>query len=155
MTVWVLADSDAMAPLVAWPSGLRTLRLPKSTPSRMNWTLPAGVAVPDAALTVAAVAWTEPELRDLKAIEQATRAGALLAGRAKEAGIQTSIHYRPVDTFTAYVDAGLGPSPHVPLSHAVGDRVVTLPLFPNMTEAQVGYVCEALGAALNRVTRVA
>jgi len=33
--------------------------------------------------------------------------------------------------------------------------VVTLPLFPNMTEAQVGYVCEALGAALNRVTRVA
>ena len=73
----------------------------------------------------------------------------------KEAGIQTSIHYRPVDTFTAYVDAGLGPSPHVPLSHAVGDRVVTLPLFPNMTEAQVGYVCEALGAALNRVTRVA
>ena len=62
----------------------------------------------------------------------------------RDAGIQTSIHYRPVDTFTAYVEAGLGPSSEVPLSHAVGDRVVTLPLFPRMSETQVDQVCDAL-----------
>ncbi len=66
----------------------------------------------------------------------------------KEAGIQTSIHYRPVDTFTAYVEAGLGPSQAVPLSHAVGLRVLTLPLYPGMSEAQVEQVCTALGDAL-------
>lgn len=62
----------------------------------------------------------------------------------RDAGIQTSIHYRPVNTFTAYVEAGLGPSSEVPLSHAVGDRVVTLPLFPRMSETQVDQVCDAL-----------
>jgi dTDP-4-amino-4,6-dideoxygalactose transaminase len=66
----------------------------------------------------------------------------------REAGIQTSIHYRPIDTFTAYVEAGLGPSTGVPLSHTIGDRVVTLPLYPSMTIAQVDQVCDALRAAL-------
>lgn len=66
----------------------------------------------------------------------------------REAGIQTSIHYRPVDTFTAYVAAGLGPSSAVPLSHAIGERVLTLPLFPSMQPGQVEAVCHALAAAL-------
>jgi dTDP-4-amino-4,6-dideoxygalactose transaminase len=66
----------------------------------------------------------------------------------REAGIQTSIHYRPIDTFTAYVEAGLGPSTGVPLSHTIGERVVTLPLYPSMTIAQVDQVCDALRAAL-------
>lgn len=68
----------------------------------------------------------------------------------KDAGIQTSIHYRPVDTFTAYVKAGLGPSPNVPMAHAIGNRVVTLPLYPSMTEAQVTDVCKALAPALRQ-----
>lgn len=68
----------------------------------------------------------------------------------KDAGIQTSIHYRPVDTFTAYVEAGFGPSANVPMAHAIGDRVVTLPLYPSMGEAQVAQVCDALAQALRR-----
>jgi large subunit ribosomal protein L18 len=44
--------------------------------------------------TLAAVNWTEPELRDLKAIEQAKRAGELLAARAKEAGIESCVFDR-------------------------------------------------------------
>jgi dTDP-4-amino-4,6-dideoxygalactose transaminase len=62
----------------------------------------------------------------------------------REAGIQTSIHYRPVDTFTAYVEAGLGPSTEVPRSHAIGGRVVTLPLYPSMEPRHVDAVCDAL-----------
>lgn len=66
----------------------------------------------------------------------------------RDAGIQTSIHYRPIDTFTAYVEAGLGPSTQVPLSHDIGNRVVTLPLYPSMTTGQVDQVCSALSNAL-------
>jgi large subunit ribosomal protein L18 len=48
----------------------------------------------DAARTMAAVSWTEPELRKLKATEQAKRAGELIAARAKEAGIEACVFDR-------------------------------------------------------------
>ena len=44
--------------------------------------------------TLAAVNWTEPDLRKLKATEQAKRAGELLAARAKEAGVETCVFDR-------------------------------------------------------------
>ena len=44
--------------------------------------------------TLAAVNWTEPELRELKPGQQATRAGELLAERAKAAGIETCVFDR-------------------------------------------------------------
>lgn len=75
---------------------------------------------------------------------------AAVMGAMRDDGVQTSIHYRPVDTFTAYVEAGLGPSAAVPLSHRIGSGVVTLPLFPSMRDEQVDAVCASLGAALGR-----
>jgi large subunit ribosomal protein L18 len=48
----------------------------------------------DAASTVAAVTWTEPELRELEPMEQAKRAGEILAGRAKEAGVDSCVFDR-------------------------------------------------------------
>jgi large subunit ribosomal protein L18 len=48
----------------------------------------------DSGRTLAAVQWTEPELRSLKATEQATRAGALLAERAKAAGVDSAVFDR-------------------------------------------------------------
>jgi large subunit ribosomal protein L18 len=47
-----------------------------------------------AARTVAAVTWTEPELRELAPLEQAKRAGEMLARRAKEAGVSTCVFDR-------------------------------------------------------------
>jgi large subunit ribosomal protein L18 len=44
--------------------------------------------------TLAAVNWTEPELRKLSAAEQAKRAGELLAERAKAAGIEGCVFDR-------------------------------------------------------------
>jgi dTDP-4-amino-4,6-dideoxygalactose transaminase len=72
-----------------------------------------------------------------------------------EAGIQSSIHYRPIDTFTAFVEAGLGPSQAVPRTHTIGERVVTLPLYPRMSDAQVALVCDTLRTALARVPTAA
>ncbi len=44
--------------------------------------------------TLAAVSWTEGELRDLQAMEQARRAGETLATRAKEAGVESCVFDR-------------------------------------------------------------
>ena len=48
----------------------------------------------DSGRTLASVSWTEPELRDLGPMEQATRAGALLAERAKAAGVEAAVFDR-------------------------------------------------------------
>jgi large subunit ribosomal protein L18 len=44
--------------------------------------------------TLAAVNWTEPELRTLGTKDQAKRAGELLAERAKAAGVETCVFDR-------------------------------------------------------------
>ena len=44
--------------------------------------------------TLAAVSWTESDLRGLKPMEQAGKAGELLAQRAKAAGIESAVFDR-------------------------------------------------------------
>jgi large subunit ribosomal protein L18 len=44
--------------------------------------------------TIAAVSWTEPELRELQSMEQAKRAGELLGERAKQANIEHCVFDR-------------------------------------------------------------
>ena len=48
----------------------------------------------DAGRTLAAVSWTESDLRKLGSMEQAKRAGELLAERAKAAGVETCVFDR-------------------------------------------------------------
>jgi large subunit ribosomal protein L18 len=48
----------------------------------------------DTGRTLAAASWTEPELRKLDSMEQAKRAGQLLAERAKAAGIESCVFDR-------------------------------------------------------------
>ena len=48
----------------------------------------------DSGQTLAAVSWIEPELRELAPMEQAKRAGAILAERAKAAGIEGCVFDR-------------------------------------------------------------
>ena len=44
--------------------------------------------------TLAAVAWTEPDLRGLEPMERAERAGRLLAERAKAKGVEVAVFDR-------------------------------------------------------------
>jgi len=44
--------------------------------------------------TVAAVNWTEADLKSMKAMEQASKAGQLLAERAKAAGVESVVFDR-------------------------------------------------------------
>jgi len=48
----------------------------------------------DSGRTLASVNWTESDLRSLKPMEQAAKAGELLAERAKKAGVETCVFDR-------------------------------------------------------------
>ena len=71
-----------------------TAERPRISVFRSNRGIFAQLIDDDAGRTLAAVNWTEPDLRDLKPGEQATRAGALLAERAKAAGIDSAVFDR-------------------------------------------------------------
>jgi dTDP-4-amino-4,6-dideoxygalactose transaminase len=62
----------------------------------------------------------------------------------RDKGIQTSIHYPPVHTFSAYA-FGLQ-NCHVPLTEDIGAREVTLPLYASMRREQVEYVINSIKA---------
>jgi large subunit ribosomal protein L18 len=67
---------------------------PRLSVFRSNRGIFAQLIDDDGAKTVAGVAWTEAELRKLAPLEQAKRAGELLAERAKAAGVSSCIFDR-------------------------------------------------------------
>ena len=71
-----------------------TANRPRLSVFRSNRGVFAQLIDDDAARTVVAVSWTEPDLRKLKAAEQAKRAGELLAERAKQSGVETCVFDR-------------------------------------------------------------
>jgi large subunit ribosomal protein L18 len=71
-----------------------TAERPRISVFRSNRGIFAQLIDDDAGRTLAAVSWTEPELKELKPMEQASRAGALLAERAKAAGVDTAVFDR-------------------------------------------------------------
>ena len=60
-------------------------------------------------------------------------------------GVQTSVHYPPIHEFTAY--RSLEKKRPLPATEALASRLLTLPLYPHMTEPDVGIVVSALLAA--------
>jgi large subunit ribosomal protein L18 len=71
-----------------------TAERPRISVFRSNRGISAQLIDDVAGRTLAAVNWTEAELRPLAAGARATRAGELLAQRAKEAGISTAVFDR-------------------------------------------------------------
>ena len=67
---------------------------PRISVFRSNRGISAQLIDDDAGRTLAAVSWTEPELRSLNPAEQAHKAGELLAQRAKAAGVETAVFDR-------------------------------------------------------------
>jgi large subunit ribosomal protein L18 len=71
-----------------------TAERPRLSVYRSNRGLFVQLIDDDEARTLAAVNWTEKELRGLDPMEQAKRTGALLAERAKAAGIENCVFDR-------------------------------------------------------------
>ena len=75
-----------------------------------------------------------------------------VAAALRAQGIQTSVHYRPLHTFSSrhLSDASSG---GVPRLASFERRLLTLPLYPRMTEDQVGLVADQLRVSLRRAQR--
>jgi large subunit ribosomal protein L18 len=71
-----------------------TAERPRISVFRSNRGIAAQLVDDVAGRTIAAVQWTEPELRELKKSEQSTKAGELLAQRAKAAGVESAVFDR-------------------------------------------------------------
>jgi large subunit ribosomal protein L18 len=71
-----------------------TAERPRISVFRSNRGISAQLVDDIAGATIAAVQWTEPELRELKKSEQSAKAGELLAQRAKAAGIESAVFDR-------------------------------------------------------------
>jgi dTDP-4-amino-4,6-dideoxygalactose transaminase len=63
-------------------------------------------------------------------------------------GIQTSVHYPPIHQFSCY--RGSAQRRPLPATEAVADRLVTLPLYPHMSELDRRAVSAAVNRAIHR-----
>jgi dTDP-4-amino-4,6-dideoxygalactose transaminase len=69
-------------------------------------------------------------------------------GRLADAGIETGIHYPvPLHLQPAYGDLGYGAG-DFPVAERRAGRILSLPMFPEISEAQRAYVTAQLGHAL-------
>ena len=67
---------------------------PRISVFRSNRGIFAQLVDDESGRTLASVNWIEPELRGLGPMEQATRAGGLLAERARAAGVESAVFDR-------------------------------------------------------------
>jgi dTDP-4-amino-4,6-dideoxygalactose transaminase len=66
---------------------------------------------------------------------------AVVREQLRDRGIQTSLHYPPIHRFSEY---SREPRRGLAVTDDVADRLLTLPLFPHMTEHQVELVVDAV-----------
>jgi dTDP-4-amino-4,6-dideoxygalactose transaminase len=66
-----------------------------------------------------------------------------------ERGIQTSVHFIPLHYFTAYQKLGRWKEGDFPVAERIFNGAISLPLYPEMTDAQVDEVCQALREILH------
>ncbi len=75
--------------------------------------------------------------------ESGTTRDALAAGLA-EAGVGTSVHFIPLHQFTAGQHGAYGPPRALPGAETFAEQVLSLPMHPQLTDAQVDHVIEAV-----------
>jgi dTDP-4-amino-4,6-dideoxygalactose transaminase len=68
-----------------------------------------------------------------------------------EVGVRTAIHYpRPLHLQAAYLGLGYTPG-SLPHSERACERVLCLPLFPELTASEIAYSGEALATAIDKI----
>ena len=82
-----------------------TAERPRISVFRSNRGINAQLIDDASGTTLTSVQWTEPDLRKLKVAERATKAGELLAERAKAAGVETAVFDRGGYQYHGHVKA--------------------------------------------------
>jgi dTDP-4-amino-4,6-dideoxygalactose transaminase len=74
-----------------------------------------------------------------------------VAAKLKDAGIETGVHYPVAIPFTeAYGHLGYTPD-DLPVAHSQMSELLSLPMYAELTDKRIEYVCETLTTALSRV----
>lgn len=73
--------------------------------------------------------------------------------RLRERGVGTSVHFIPVPLHPYYADFPGDGRDSCPVALALYPRLVSLPLYPAMTEAQVEYVAQAVRSVIRASRR--
>ena len=84
--------------------------------------------------------WADTAVHIMPVLLPAGTNRAAVMSAMKDAGIQTSIHYRPVHAMTAFA----GQAAAQPRTEALAARELTLPLFPAMGRSSVSTVVDVL-----------
>ena len=63
-------------------------------------------------------------------------------------GVQTSIHYPPLNTFSHAREFLALSDDDLPVLQSIADRLVTLPMGPTLSEEQIDWVAESVRLAL-------
>ena len=70
--------------------------------------------------------------------------------RLAERGVETGMHYTPpLHIQPVYRSLGYEPG-SLPVTEAVAERIFTLPIYPQLTEAQIDWVAQSFGEVLER-----
>lgn len=73
-----------------------------------------------------------------------------VAAKLKDAGIETGVHYPVAIPFTeAYTGLGYKPE-DLPVAHSQMSELLSVPMYAELTDEQIDYVCEMLVLALPR-----
>lgn len=65
----------------------------------------------------------------------------------KSRGIGVNVHYRPIHLHTYYKNLNMNVS--CPVAESVYNRIITIPIYPKMTDADVEYVVSMIGETCN------
>jgi dTDP-4-amino-4,6-dideoxygalactose transaminase len=82
-------------------------------------------------------------------LEQLTADRANIMADLKELGIGTGVHYPAITGFSLYQQKGYRPS-DTPIAARIGKSILTLPLFPGMSNADVERIVNALLGLLTK-----
>jgi dTDP-4-amino-4,6-dideoxygalactose transaminase len=82
-------------------------------------------------------------------LEQLTVDRAHIMAELKELGIGTGVHYPAITGFTLYRQQGYQLS-NTPIAARIGKSILTLPLFPGMSNADVERIANALLSLLTK-----
>ena len=92
--------------------------------------------------------WTGRHAYHLFVVRLPERDRDAVARELAASGVQTVVHYPvPIHLQKAYADLGLGKGAF-PNAEAAARTILSLPMFPEITQAQVGFVAESLRAVL-------
>jgi len=75
----------------------------------------------------------------------------LLLARLGSLGIGTAVNYRAIHTLTYLVQALQIPRGTYPVAEEIGDRTISLPLYPSLTEAEQDQVVEAVARSIDEL----